>query len=192
MNAARNGHLAELESLLVRSWPLAATLNEALGCACLGGHIEAAKLLLLHGAAVHPIKIVTLAPIYLACENGDVAIVKELLRRNARLDYVAPEGETLLGRSAYFGNAIVVALLLEKGASIEASHQGGTLGKATPLDRAIQGHAELSKLRLAGDWQECVRLKFSHNLVVLRINMHGESVSLRAQSSGMQLFVLGQ
>ena len=177
LNAARNGHLAELESLLVRSWPLAATLNEALGCACLGGHIEAAKLLLLHGAAVHPIKIVTLAPIYLACENGDVAIVKELLRRNARLDYVAPEGETLLGRSAYFGNAIVVALLLEKGTSIEASHQGGTLGKATPLDRAIQGHAELSKLRLAGDWQECVRLLSWAEIMKRRGGLRGAALT---------------
>ena len=177
LNAARNGHLAELESLLVRSWPLAATLNEALGCACLGGHIEAAKLLLLHGAAVHPIKMVSHAPIFLACENGDVAIIKELLRRNARLDYVAPEGETLLGRAAYFGNAIVVALLLEKGTSIEASHQDGKLGKATPLDRAIQGQAELSKLRLAGDWQECVRLLSWAEIMKRRGDLRGAALT---------------
>ena len=177
LNAARNGHLAELESLLVRSWPLAATLNEALGCACLGGHIEAAKLLLLHGAAVHPIKMASHAPIFLACENGDVAIIKELLRRNARLDYVAPEGETLLGRAAYFGNAIVVALLLEKGTSIEASHQDGKLGKATPLDRAIQGQAELSKLRLAGDWQECVRLLSWAEIMKRRGDLRGAALT---------------
>lgn len=181
VKAASNGHLAELASLLERDWPAAATLDEALCRACLNSDLQAVKLLLLHGAAVQPtqpqVQVLTEPPLFSACESGDPATIRELVRRGARLNFTTADGETPLGRAAFFGNLAAVTLLVESRASLLATHRSGNLGRFTPLDRAIAGRAELSGSGLPGDWSECIRLLDEAEVLSRRGDRCGKALS---------------
>ena len=56
---------------------------------------------------------------YLACRNGDITKVEELLSHLTleRIDCIESNGSTALHAASYFGHAEIVRLLLEKGAS---------------------------------------------------------------------------
>lgn len=160
--AAAKGDVDEVTKSMESSWPPAAVLNEALAKACGSGQLQAATVLILHGAAIEPPAYTeSLPPLHAACENGHVAVARFLLQRGASVDRAGAEGDTALGRAAFAGLEGVVKLLLEYRASLMASNEGGQLGDVTPLERAITGNdpnAHSSKAWSMGNWTECIAL----------------------------------
>lgn len=111
--AASNGHVARLQSLLARGAdPNARSKYNGRSCyqlAVVSGHMEIATLLVEHGAAVDPPE--GRAAFIAACARNDAAEAKRLLEgHRAYLEHAQP-----LIDAASAGRADVVALFLELG-----------------------------------------------------------------------------
>lgn len=159
--AASKGSLPDVVAALEASWPSTVVLDEALNKACSAGQLGVMKCLLLHGASVEPMSHTFSCdtPLLSASEGGHSTCVEELLRRGAVVDRASPDGETSLSRAAYHGHLVVVGVLLEHNASLQASGEGGELGDTTPLQRAVAGdnpNLHSSKAWSAGRWRECI------------------------------------
>lgn len=120
-------------------WALAGTHDG--GCA---------KLLLQAGADPDPdavpspsVSFATLtSPLILAATNGITDIVKELIRRNVRLDKPDGNGCTALKQAAHGGHIDIVLALIKAGASVDvADHEGWT----ALISSASKGRLKISK-----------------------------------------------
>jgi ankyrin repeat protein len=112
---------------------------------------DCAKLLLQAGADPDPdavpspsVSFATLtSPLILAATNGVTDIVKELIRRNVRLDKTDGNGCTALKQAAHGGHVDIVLALTKAGASVEvADHEGWT----ALMSAASKGRLKISKV----------------------------------------------
>jgi ankyrin len=70
----------------------------------------------------------------LACKDGHIKLVRELLNRNAAVDNATKKGNTALHIASLAGQKEVIQLLLQKQASVNVQSQSGF----TPLYMAAQ------------------------------------------------------
>lgn len=119
LSASVSGNEARVREVLAEEkWPSSAdleTLRQALVKVAAKGNLHVLRLLMEHGAEVHPRKENEISPLFKAAEAGHLAIVTELLERGADPNWQAPKtGQTALFRAADGGNLSVVNALLER------------------------------------------------------------------------------
>jgi ankyrin repeat protein len=124
--------------------------STALHWAAFNDDLETTKILLTAGANV---KVTTreggITPLFMACTNGNAAIVETLLKAGADVNSVKPNGTTALMLAAASGNAQAVKILLDHGAKVDAkeSVHGQT---ALMFAAALNRDAVVSVLMAAG------------------------------------------
>ena len=140
--------------------------------------LDAARLLLEHGADVNIRDSKDHTALYYAAATGDVPIVEAVLARGADVNIVSRDGETALYRAAKAQRWEIVKLLLERQANPAAgdeAHKSSLLmalaGKAPPeivellLERGaavnVKGEKDFTPLLFAaknGNWSAVVRI----------------------------------
>jgi ankyrin repeat protein len=120
-------------------------INDQLFAAAQLGNINLVINSLAQGADVDAVHNIGVTPLYIASQNGHLAVVELLLKKGADPEFKFPVNDmTPLCNSAYNGKAAVVQMLLDYGADIEAK-----IGSATVLHLAAQrGQREVVKLLL--------------------------------------------
>lgn len=120
--------------------------NTRLKDACLRGDIDAVRnLLKTNNVNVNYQNSGRVSPLYCACQNGHINIVKLLLENGASIDIEMYGGFTPLYVACQNGHIDIVKLLLEQGASINNEMNSG----ATPLYVACErGQTDIVKLLL--------------------------------------------
>jgi|GEM_PF-2372430 len=120
-------------------------INDQLFTAAQLGNINLVINLLAQGADVDAVHNIGVTPLYIASQNGHLAVVELLLKKGADPEFKFPVNDmTPLCNAAYNGKAAVVQMLLDYGADIEAK-----IGSATVLHLAAQrGQREVVKLLL--------------------------------------------
>jgi len=95
--------------------------STALHWAAFNDDVETTKLLLAAGANV---KVTTregaITPLFMACTNGNAAIIEALLKAGADVHFVKANGTTALMLAAASGNPEAVKILLDHGAGVNA------------------------------------------------------------------------
>ena len=111
----------------------------ALHRAAYADDLEMAKMLLAAGANV---KATTregdITPLFMACTNGNAAMIEALLKAGADANSIKANGTTALMMAAASGGADAVKVLLERGADVnakEAAHGQTALMFASALNR---------------------------------------------------------
>lgn len=129
-----------LELLSEEAWTSQAdhhALRQALVKVATKGNLKVLRLLLKHGAGVHPKKENELSPLFKAAEAGHLAVVTELLEHGADPNWRGKNGQTALFPTCMRGHNGVVKALLDKGADVNGGrNQDGKPGDKdgrTPL-----------------------------------------------------------
>ena len=145
LSAAALGHDSDLVELLDKGMDpntIDAGGNSLLILAARDGHLPTVDLLLKRGAKVGQRNFAGDSALMMAVLKGEMAVTKRLLAANAPIN---PSGWTPLMYAAYEGRADMVALLLEKGAEVNARAPN----LSTPLMLAARnGHMEAVRLLL--------------------------------------------
>ena len=81
--------------------------------------VETSRLLIRAGASATRADRYGVTPLYLACSNGNAAMIRLLLDAGAEANTVDPTGETALMTAARVGNLDAVQLLLDRGAIVD-------------------------------------------------------------------------
>ena len=116
-------------------------LHRAVAC----GHVDAARLLIAHGADVNALGRDAETPLHLAAMDGSAAMVTLLLEAGATPGRAAVNGLTPLHLVAMRGDVDVAIKLLDAGAPVNARDDG----ENTALHRAAaEGHLALVSLLL--------------------------------------------
>jgi ankyrin repeat protein len=84
------------------------------------------------------------SPIWLACTNGNAAVVQRLLAAKGDPNLAMSNGETPLMAAARSGNAEVVNALLAHGAHVDAVEANG--GQTALMWAASQGHPQVTRV----------------------------------------------
>jgi ankyrin repeat protein len=109
--------------------------------------VETAGLLVRSGAKANVVNRFGVAPLFLACTNGNSDLVVLLLNAGADANAYLPGGETVLMTAARTGNLVIVRALLEKGANPNAKERS----EQTPLMwAAAEGHTAIAQALIAG------------------------------------------
>lgn len=129
-----------LELLTEETWTSHAdhhALRQALVKTATKGNLKVLRLLLGHGAGVHPKKENELSPLFKAAEAGHLAVVAELLEHGADPNWRGKNGQTALFPTCMRGHNAVMKALLDKGADVNGGrNQDGKPGDKdgrTPL-----------------------------------------------------------
>ena len=101
--------------------------------------LETADLLIGAGAVADFTNELGVTPLYLACENGNAALVRKLLSAGATPHVVLPSGETVLMTAARTGSVDAVTALLAHGAAVHARE--ATEGQTALMWAVSQRHA---------------------------------------------------
>jgi hypothetical protein len=145
--AAQKGNLGEIRQRLDAGDQVDLTDGRGmtpLHLAALGGHIEAASLLIDHGADPNARAAVLMTPLHFAAMLGRSEMAGLLTRRGARTDVRNTIGNTPLHLAA---DDKVVNVLVTAGADIHAKNNEG----ATPLHTARQGSVARTLLDRGAD-----------------------------------------
>jgi ankyrin repeat protein len=153
------------------------------------GHLDAARVLLAHGARVNMTNKYKRTPLFLAYNGGHLDVMRLLLERGAHVDVHYILSTSLLHDASSLGRADVVHLLLQHNADVNA--RSGS--NQTPLHHAsIWGHAGVAQLLLehgaavnAQGWNHSTPLYRASeygSLEVVRVLLgHGADVHLRGE-----------
>ena len=115
----------------------------SLHASVLGGHIEIAQLLHVHGADIISRSADNWTPLHVASREGHVEIVKWLLKYGADVNSQNNDGLTALGLAALNGNLGVSRILLARNAEVNFRDNDGY----TPLIHASDnGHPDIVRL----------------------------------------------
>jgi uncharacterized protein len=113
--------------------------STALHWAALHDDLDMVKMLIAAGANV---KVATregaITPLFMACQNGNAAIIEALLKAGADANAVNANGTTVLMTAAASGNADAVKVLISSGADVkakESAHGQTALMFAAALNR---------------------------------------------------------
>lgn len=112
--------------------------GEPLRVAISQNKIEAAKILLHHGATVNSSRPNGKTALHVAAGLGYTDEVKMLLANKAKVNAVDSDGETPLYEAAYGGYPDVVELLISKGANVDSRNKGNI----SPLKAAAVGEKD--------------------------------------------------
>ena len=105
--------------------------------------LQTAKSLIETGANVSATNRYGVAPLSVACQNGNVKIVELLLDRGADPNTKLPGGETALMTASRTGKAGPVAALIKRGADVNAKERRG---QTALMWAAADGHADAVQL----------------------------------------------
>jgi ankyrin repeat protein len=149
--AAMNGDLPTVRTLLSQKADVNAAQGDgstALHWAAYRDDLDMLKLLLAAGADV---KAATregaITPLFMACTNGNAAIIDALLKAGADAKSVKSNGTTALMTAAASGNADAVKVLLDRGAEINAKES--VHGQTALMFAAALNRVDAVKLLLA-------------------------------------------
>ncbi len=122
--AAARGDKTAVRSLLQQGADIDGAQGDgttALHWAAFNDDLEMANLLIAAGANV---KVATrdgaITPLFMACQNGNAAMIAALLKAGAQANSVKENGTTALMMAAASGSAPAVQVLLDHGASVNA------------------------------------------------------------------------
>lgn len=119
--------------------------DSALGFACAGGRLEAARLLLDHGANPNFQDQESLNPLISASITGNHELVELLLSRGAKVDLPFRNGGTALADASFNGNTDIMKVLIAHGADVNHQNKSGV----TPMmDAAMKGHHDAVEVLL--------------------------------------------
>ncbi len=108
---------------------------------------DLANRLIRAGADVKAANRYGIAPLYLGCLNGNVAIIESLLKAGADAKATALEGETALMTVARTGNVEAAKILLAHGADVNAKEN--SRGQTALMWAAAQQHPEMLRELIA-------------------------------------------
>jgi ankyrin repeat protein len=100
-------------------------------------------VLLRAGADARATSRYGVTPLYLACVNGNAAVIERLLAAGADANTALPEGETALMTAARTGSVPAVKALLAHGASVNAKE--GWKGQTALMWAAAENNADAAK-----------------------------------------------
>ena len=176
-DAAMNGNRDAVRTLLKQHADVNGAQGDgstALHWAAYKDDLEMAKLLLAAGADVKAkTREGEITPFFMACSNGDAAMVEAMLKAGADANSVKSNGTTALMAAAGSGNADAVKLLLDRGADVNAkeSAHGQTavmfaaaLGRDAVIRLLAEHHADLN-VATPGRKLEHVRFDQDGNVV---------------------------
>jgi ankyrin repeat protein len=142
-DAAARGDKATVRALLQQSVDIDGPQGDgstALHWAAFNDDLETVNLLIAAGANV---KVTTregaITPLFMACQNGNAAMIEALLKAGAGANAVKANGTTALMVAASSGSAAAVKVLLDRGANANAKesvHGQTALMFAAALNRA--------------------------------------------------------
>jgi ankyrin repeat protein len=149
--AAMSGDLSQVRTLIQQKADVNAPLGDgstALHWAAFRDDADMAKLLLANGADV---KAATregaITPLFMACTNGNAAIIDALLKSGADPNSTKANGTTALMTCAASGSPDAVKLLLDNGAEVNAKES--VHGQTALMFAAALNRADAVKLLLA-------------------------------------------
>ena len=108
--------------------------RSALHWACVGGHLEVAKLLLLHGIGVNSTDRDNMTPIIQASMSGWTSIVKMLIENGANVNLLDRMHSSALHYAAFHGRTEIVTLLVKAGCIL---NHPAIFGHGTPLANLV-------------------------------------------------------
>lgn len=158
--------------------------------AAMAGHVEAARLLLKHGAAPNPCDMNAMTPLHYAVQDGKLEVALLLLKSGANPNAVNMAGEKplhLVFITAYdfepvqriaFGKKVVGALI-EAGADVNAPDGRGQ----TPLHRAAE-HDVLPVVRLLVEHGADARVADSNGKTPADVAYDDETKAYLQQAAG--------
>lgn len=150
--AAWAGHCEALAAILAHGadvdWLSGRDGYSPLWCAISAYHIDAARLLLKHGARVslRSASGSGLLPLHQAAVTGQSAMCELLLERGAQVDSLDDDQNTPLHYAAACGSSATVKILLRGGADVSAAQAQGLTAAHWA---AHKGHSEVLSLLLA-------------------------------------------
>ena len=142
-DAAQQGDADGVRALLKQKVDVNAPQGDgstALHWAAHNDDVEMAKVLLAAGASVKAAtRIGAATPLFMACRNGNAAMIEVLVNAGSDPKSVDQPGTTPLMMAAAAGNAEGVKVLLEHGADVNARE--GVHGQTALMFAAALGHA---------------------------------------------------
>ncbi|KAK5109166.1 hypothetical protein LTR62_007251 [Meristemomyces frigidus] len=160
--AAWSNSCEALSALLLHSadvdWLSGRDGYSPLWCAVSAYHIDAARLLLRHGARVSLKSISGAFLLHQAAVTGQSAVCELLLERGAQVDSLDADGQTALHYAAASGSLAVVKVLLRGGGDVSVTqaqgltctHWAAHKGHAEVLDLILSYGAEIDPCTLQG------------------------------------------
>ncbi|HLH41614.1 MAG TPA: ankyrin repeat domain-containing protein [Bryobacteraceae bacterium] len=106
-----------------------------------------ADLLLRSGADVNAANRYGITALYLACQNGDAAMIGKLLKAGADANAAVTENETALMTAARTGVVEAAKVLLDQGAQVDARETWH--GETALMWAVAEGHAEMARELIA-------------------------------------------
>jgi len=106
--------------------------------------LETAQLLIRAGADVKFADRYAVTPLYLACTNGNAAMIKLLLDSGADPNSADPTGETVLMTTAKVGDLESVKVLLDRGAKVDTTDP--TYQQTALMIAVREDHADVVRL----------------------------------------------
>jgi ankyrin repeat protein len=144
--ACMNGHSQIVELLLERG----AKINgkgrvHPLPCACYGGSLAVATMLLDKGADIRAVDVEYGTALHAACRGNHEDLVKKLLNRGADVHQLDNSGGSALHVAAICSAVEIMQMLIDKGADVNAADKAGD----TPLiDSCRSSDTPFAKVKL--------------------------------------------
>lgn len=112
-------------------------------------------------------------PLMLACQQGNVAVTKELIAAGANLEAINSDGNTALWAACYAENLAIIQLLLDAGTQIDHQNPDGasvliyaaSAGKTAVVELLVERGANVS-LKTADDF---TALDLAANVTILKL-----------------------